>query len=205
MLAAVLTDSILRQQGAERTAWGNLIHSRLEKKRITHRSCRFIRPVIPLRDNTPHSFLSFFSTSPSVCTHLKCFLTGSGNLIGLYCFIFSPALEFRAHTKEAKWVWDPKSDKKRKILKKKERLIEKQWATRIVDNPRKVFERRINDRYLCSGSLSFTKQTDFGSRGTLTRLKLLEQAALGNIFLFFLVLHRVGKQQDPPCKFHSRD
>lgn len=32
MLAAVLRDSIVRQQDAERTAWGNLIHSRPEKE-----------------------------------------------------------------------------------------------------------------------------------------------------------------------------
>lgn len=59
MLAAVLTDSILRQQGAERTAWGNLIHSRLEKEK-DHASQLQIYPPC---DTTVRQHPSFSSPS----------------------------------------------------------------------------------------------------------------------------------------------
>lgn len=166
--------------------------------------------IYPPSDTTARqhpSFFSLFFFHISLCLHSSEVLSDwiwKFNWIVLLLFL-APHWNLEHTQRKQSGFGIRRVIKKRKILKKKERLIEKQWATRIVDNPRKVFERRINDRYLCSGSLSFTKQTDFGSRGTLTRLKLLEQAALGNIFLFFLVLHRVGKQQDPPCKFHSRD
>lgn len=59
MFAAVITDSTLRQQGAERTAWGNLIHSRLEKER-DHASQLQIYPPC---DTTARQHPSFFFPS----------------------------------------------------------------------------------------------------------------------------------------------
>lgn len=51
------------------------------------------------------------------------------------------------------------SDPKRinKKSSKKERLIEKQLATKIADNPRRVFDRRINERSLLSLSFSYER------------------------------------------------
>lgn len=46
--------------------------------------------------------------------------------------LFLAALEFRAHTKEEKWVWIQGVIKKKKSSKR-ERLIEKQRANRDSD------------------------------------------------------------------------
>lgn len=67
--------------------------------------------------------------------------------------------------------------KEKKSLNKKRRLLK-----RNADNTRKVFDGCINDRSLALFQLQ--KRPILGAEGTLTRLKLLEQAALGNIFIF---------------------
>lgn len=53
-----------------------------------------------------------------------------------------------------------------------------------------------------SSSTSFGCERDFESWGTLTRQKLLEQAALEKYLIF--ELHWVGKHSDPPRKFYTQ-
>ena len=95
---------------------------------------------------------------------------------------------------------DPKRDEYRIF-----RLIEKQRLRKIADDPGRVLDGRINGRFSCFRSLSVTKGGFLELRDA-DSAEAVGTGGTGKHFSFFLGSSTGwGKQQDPPCKFHSPD